>query len=149
MSVRTSAARYAKALFDVGLQEKADLNRIGADLITLSELLATNHELMLASERSGVPDSARRALMEQVADRVGVAPQVKKLIATLAVHRKLNLVKDLASVYRERLLAHQNVVRAEVRSAAPLPPDKTRARQRRSRIAWRRRRHDREYGLRR
>ena len=34
---------------------------------------------------------------------------------------------ELAEAYRERLLAHQNVVRAEVTSAAPLSPEKTKA----------------------
>ena len=34
---------------------------------------------------------------------------------------------DLAAAFRERLLAHQNIVRAEVTSAAPLSPEKTKA----------------------
>ena len=34
---------------------------------------------------------------------------------------------DLAAAYRERLLNHQNIVRAEVTSAAPLSPEKTKA----------------------
>jgi F-type H+-transporting ATPase subunit delta len=41
--------------------------------------------------------------------------------------RKLNLLEDLAEVFGERLLAHQNIVRAEVTSAAPLSPEKTKA----------------------
>ena len=32
MSLRTSANRYAKALFDVALQEKADLAQVDRDL---------------------------------------------------------------------------------------------------------------------
>ena len=32
MSLRTSANRYAKALFDVALQEKADLDQVDRDL---------------------------------------------------------------------------------------------------------------------
>ena len=45
----------------------------------------------------------------------------------LAENRKLNYLPDLAEAYRERLLAHQNIVRAEVTSAAPLSPEKTKA----------------------
>ena len=41
--------------------------------------------------------------------------------------RKLNYLPDLAEAYRERLLAHQNIVRAEVTSAVPLSPEKTKA----------------------
>ena len=127
MSVRTSANRYAKALFDVALQEKADLSKIDQDLAAFSELLDSNTELRLASERVGVPDASRKALMAAIADRLGVVDQVKKLVAVLTETRKLNLVSDLAEAFRERLLAHQNIVRADVTSAVTLSPDKTKA----------------------
>jgi F-type H+-transporting ATPase subunit delta len=127
MSLRTSANRYAKALFDVALEEKADLAKINQDLAAVAELVETNKDLALAAERAGVPDAARKALIEQVADRLGVAPQVKKLLIMLTAGRKLVLAKDLAGAYQERLLAHQNIVRAEVKSAAPLSAEKTQA----------------------
>ena len=52
---------------------------------------------------------------------------VTKLLVLLAESRKLNYLPDLAEAYRERLLAHQNIVRAEVTSAAPLSPEKSKA----------------------
>jgi len=125
MSLRTSANRYAKALFDVAVQEQADLAAIERDLTAAAELLATHAELRPAVERSGVPDAARTAVIERVADAMGAAPQVKKLLAVLARDRKLEYLKDLAAAYRERLLAHQNVVRAEVTSAVPLSAEQT------------------------
>ena len=127
MSLRTSANRYAKALFDVALEEKADLARINQDLAAVADLVETNKDLALAAERAGVPDAARKALIEQVADALGVTPQVKKLLVMLTARRKLVLARDLAQAYQERLLAHQNIVRAEVTSAAPLSPEKTAA----------------------
>ena len=126
MSLRTSANRYAKALFDVALQEKADLEKIGTDLSAVTEILG-NPELQQAAERAAVPDAARVAMIEQIADRLGVSAQVKKLLVMLTQGRRLNLVADLADAYRERLLAHQNVVRAEVKSAVPLSPEQTKA----------------------
>jgi F-type H+-transporting ATPase subunit delta len=42
----------------------------------------------------------------------------------LAERGRLDLVPLLADVYRERLLAHGNIVRATVTSATPLGPDK-------------------------
>ena len=93
----------------------------------MAELVETNKDLALAAARAGVPDAARKAMIEQVADALGVAPQVKKLLVVLTAGRKLVLAKDLADAYQERLLAHQNIVRAEVTSAAPLSPEKTAA----------------------
>jgi F-type H+-transporting ATPase subunit delta len=127
MSLRTAANRYAKALFDVALQEKADLVKVGNDLAEITEILQEHTELLRAAERAGVPDSARKALIEQIADKVGVTAQVKKLLVFLTQGRKLVLVPDLAEAYRERLLAHQNIVRADVTSAVPLSADKTKA----------------------
>jgi F-type H+-transporting ATPase subunit delta len=126
MSVRTSANRYAKALFDVALHEKADLNKINQDLAAFAEVLATYRDIRLV-ERVGVPDAARKKAIEAVAASLGVAEQVKKLLVVLTEKRKLNLVGDLADAFRERLLAHQNIVRADVTSAVPLSADKTKA----------------------
>jgi F-type H+-transporting ATPase subunit delta len=127
MSLRTSANRYARALFDVALQEKADLAKIDQDLRATADLLAGNQELSLAAVRAGIPDAARQGLMEAIADKLGVAPQVKKTIVVLTNARKLNLLPDLALAFGERLLAHQNVVRADVTSAVALSPEKTKA----------------------
>ena len=127
MSLRTSANRYAKALFDVALEEKADLDRIDKDLSEITEILRENTELMSAVDWANVPDAARQAVMENVLDKIGVAAPVKKLLVLLTGQRKLVYLQDLAEAYRERLLAHQNVVRAEVTSAAPLSPEKTKA----------------------
>lgn len=126
-SMRTSANRYAKALFDVALDEKADLAKINQDLVAVAEVVEGNKDLALAAARIGVPDAARKALIEQVADKLGVALQVKKLLVMLTAKRKLVMAKDLAESFQERLLAHQNIVRAEVTSAAPLSPEKQKA----------------------
>lgn len=127
MSLRTSANRYAKALFDVAIEEKADLAKVGQDLDELVAMMKASPELAMASSRSSVTDAARQSLMEAVSKSMGLSAPVTKMLVLLAKSGKLNLVPDLAAAYRERLLAHQNIVRAEVTSAAPLSPEKTRA----------------------
>ena len=127
MSLRTSANRYAKALFDVAVTEKAELGKIDQDLSGITEVFRDNPELLRGLEAAGVPDSARKALMATIADRLGAAAPVSKLLVMLTEQRKLAYLNDLAESYRERLLAHQNIVRAEVTSAAPLSPEKTKA----------------------
>ena len=39
MTTRTAAIRYARALFDVALQEKADLDRVGQDVSGFNDLV--------------------------------------------------------------------------------------------------------------
>lgn len=127
MSLRTSATRYAKALFDVALTENAELAKLSTDLAEVTEVLTANRELRLVTDRASIPDAARIAIIEQVADKLGVATPVKKLLVVLTRGRRLNLLPDLSAVFRERLLAHQNIVRADVTSAAALSPEKAKA----------------------
>ena len=127
MSLRTSANRYAKALFDVALQEKADLARIDRDVQAVAEMLKTSPDLQLNLGRGSVTDAQRQSLMEAIGKAMELSTPVTKLIALLGRTGKLVLMNDLADAYRERLLSHQNVVRAEVTSATPLSPEKTRA----------------------
>jgi F-type H+-transporting ATPase subunit delta len=42
----------------------------------------------------------------------------------LADRDRLAIVPDLLAIYRERLMEHQQVVRAEVTTAAPLSPER-------------------------
>ena len=127
MSLRTSANRYAKALFDVALEEKADLAKVDQDLQALVGALKESPELLLAVARRSVTDVARQSLMEAVSKAMSLSPTVTKMLVLLAKSGKLNLVPELAAAYRGRLLSHQNVVRADVTSAAPLSPQETRA----------------------
>lgn len=127
MSLRTSANRYAKALFDVALAEKNDLAQVDRDLDAVVAMLHENPDLAAAASRAGVTDAARASLMAAVADKMALTAPVTKLLVLLGDSRKLNLLPDLAASFRERLLNHQNIVRAEVTSAAPLSAEKTKA----------------------
>jgi F-type H+-transporting ATPase subunit delta len=127
MSLRTSANRYAKALFDVALEEKNDLAQIDRDLQAVVEMMKASPELARASEFSSTTEAQRKALMEAVSKAMTLSAPVTKTLVLLAKTGKLDLVPDLAVAYQERLLAHQNIVRADVTSAAPLSPEKTKA----------------------
>jgi F-type H+-transporting ATPase subunit delta len=127
MSLRTSANRYAKALFDVALQEHADLGQVDRDLQAVVAMIEASPDLAEASNRGTVTEEKRKSLIEAVSRAMTLTVPVTKLLVLLAQTRKLNLLPDLEQAYRERLLAHQNIVRAEVKSAAPLSPDKTKA----------------------
>ena len=83
--------------------------------------------LLQEATRHGVPDEVRTGVMGAITDKLGAGPQVRKLLLLLARSHKLAIVPGIATVYRERLHAHQNVVSAHVATAAPLAADKTQA----------------------
>jgi len=132
MSSRASAARYARALFDVALKE-SDPAQMERDLGAFATLLSSNGELQVALTNPGVPVAGKRSLTDAIAARLDLASPVRKLLGLLAERDRLALVPDLLTVYRERLLEHQRIVRAEVTTATPLPAD--RAEQIQSRLA--------------
>ena len=122
MSLRTSATRYAKALFDVAVRE-SDPARIEADLAAIVTVMKEHAEMRRAMLNPAVPHTARVSIVRALTERAGVQPPVAKLLVLLAERGRLELLPDLLDVYRERLLAHANIVRATVTSAAPLTDD--------------------------
>jgi F-type H+-transporting ATPase subunit delta len=119
MSLRTSATRYARALFDIAVQE-SDPARIGSELESVVTALRDNRDLHHALMSPQVPPASRIGVVRTLAERASLAPPLAKLLVLLAERGRLELLPDLLAVYRERLLAHQNIVQASVTSAAPL-----------------------------
>jgi F-type H+-transporting ATPase subunit delta len=123
MSLRTSATRYAKALLDVAIQE-SDPAAIERDLAGIVGAMNGHAELHRVLTSPGTPQTARVSLVKALAERGQVQRPVAKLLAMLAERGRLELLPVMFEVYRERLLAHRNIVRATVTSAAPLSADK-------------------------
>ena len=124
MTGRAAAARYARALFDVALKERADLQGIGTELSAFAGLLTDNAALARVLANPAIPTGRKRAVVEQLLARSPLSPLVSRLLLLLAERDRLMLVSDMADAYRSRLMDHAQVVRAEVTTAMPLPPDR-------------------------
>ena len=124
MPSRASAARYARALFDVALKE-SDPAQVGLDLASFAGLMSSNAELHGTLTNPAVPMTAKREIVSALATRLNAAAPLKKLLALLAERDRLVLVADLNDVYSERLMEHQQVVRAQVTTAAPIDAART------------------------
>lgn len=123
MSTRSSAARYARALLDVAIKE-SDPARVGQDLTVFADLVATHADLRDALTNPVVPASAKHRLVDELVTRQGLKPPVSKLLLMLAERDRFILLPELVEVYRERLMEHQGVLRAEVTSATELPKER-------------------------
>ena len=132
MSMRSSAARYAKALLDVAIKE-SDPTRAEQELAAFVDLVAQHPDLQRALANPVVSAADKRAVVQQILDRLMPTTPVGKLVLLLASRGRLALLPDLLDVYRERLMVHQNVLRAEVTTAVALSPE--RAAQLRQRLA--------------
>lgn len=120
MTSKTAAIRYARALFDVALREQADLDRIERELAGFVDLFEQHPALEKVLLNPAVPVQRKRAAVAELTTRAGTAPILAKLLALLAERDRLIVLPDLLASYRERLLAHRQIVRAEVTTAEPL-----------------------------
>jgi len=123
MSMRASAARYARALLDVAIKE-SDPERAEQELATFVDLVGRHPDLERVLANPVVPAADKRAVVQQIVERLKLATPAAKLLSLLAARGRLPLLRDLLDVYRERLMEHRQVVRAEVTTAAPLSPER-------------------------
>jgi F-type H+-transporting ATPase subunit delta len=123
MSTRASAGRYARALLDVVIKE-GNPEQVDQELATLAGLFSGDSELQRALANPAVPVAAKRKVVESILSRTRPTPALGKLLLMLADRDRLTLVPELAEVYRERLMEHQQVIRAEVTTAVPISAER-------------------------
>ena len=123
MSTRASAARYARALLDVVIKE-GHPEQVQQELTAFADLFAQNPNLEKALTNPAVPVSGKRGIVKELASRLSLSSPLTKLLLLLAEKDRLVLVPDLVAVYRERLMDHLQVVRADVTTAEPLAESK-------------------------
>ncbi len=120
MTNRTAAIRYARALLDVAVKEQADLELVEHELAQFADLFTQYPLLEKVLLNPAVPVARKRAAVGDLLAQAGFTPIVSKLLALLADRDRLVLVPDLLAAYRDRLLDHRGVVRAEVTTATAL-----------------------------
>jgi len=119
MTMRASAARYARALLDVTISE-TDPGQAEQELAAFAAVLEQHQDLQAALLNPAVPAAGKRAVIQALLERLQPSAPVGKLLLLLADRDRLGLLPDLLTVFRERLMEHQRVIRAEVTTAAPL-----------------------------
>ena len=128
MSARGSATRYARALFDVAVQERVDLDRLQQDLSGFVALVTGHEALSRALMSPTVPAPRKRAAVDALLAQAGhVSPVLAKVLGLLADRDRLALLPDLAAAFERRLMEHRQVVRASLATAVALPPDRVAA----------------------
>src|SRR2546425_3744098 len=127
MTNRTAATRYARALLEVAVKEKVDLDRVERELASVVDLFTQHKALAQALLNPAVPMPRKRAAMDALMARGQLLPIVSKLFILLAERDRLVLLPDLLQSYRDRLLDHRNIVRAEITTTTPLAADRVKA----------------------
>ena len=127
MTNRTAAHRYARALLDVAVKEHVELPLIEQQLGDFAGLVTEHPALEKVLLNPAVPAPRKRAAVAELTERAGMSPILAKLLVLLGERDRLVLIPELLAAYRERLLDHQKVVRAEVTTSAPIGADRAQA----------------------
>src|SRR5262245_58023971 len=120
MTNRTAASRYARALFDVAIAEKATLEARESELASFVDLFRENPAVAQVLLNPAVPAPRKRAALAEVTRRAKLSTVVGKLLVLLAERDRLILLPDLLAAYRSTLLDPRKVIRAEITTASPL-----------------------------
>ena len=123
MSDRSSARRYAAALFDVAARAGSE-DAAGLTLTTLAAAIREHAELARVLEAPGVTPTAKKNLVVALAKAAGSLPvEVERLITLLGDRDRLRQLPDVAAAYGDRLNQEKKIVPAEVVTAVPLTPE--------------------------
>jgi F-type H+-transporting ATPase subunit delta len=121
MSSRASAARYARALFDVALKE-SEPGQIEQELSSITSLIKQHADLQTALESPSVSPTGKKAVVEALVQRGQFTSSVGKLLVMLAERDRLVLLPEVLEAFQARLREQRKVIEAEVTTAIPLEP---------------------------
>jgi F-type H+-transporting ATPase subunit delta len=113
------AGRYAKALFELALEDKA-VEAVRADLEKFQALVEANPDLdRLVRSPVFTAEEQARAL-GAVLDKAGIKGLAAKFLNFVASNRRLFAVRDMVKAYRLLVARHKGEINAEVTVAEQL-----------------------------
>ena len=119
MSVSIVARRYAKAVLEIGV-ELGQLDGIVDEMTAFAAAWDGSPELRNAIENPLVAQAAKKAVIGEVASRIGASPTTRHTVLLLVDRRRARSLPYLAQTLRELADARKGLLRAEVTTAAPL-----------------------------
>jgi len=119
---KTVSRRYARALLAIGREDGRYL-RYGEELEQLAALLKENKSLadVLANPIHNLRN--RKAVLRFVLEKTDVSPVVGNFLALLLEKNRIRFLSDIATFHSRLTDEIQNIGRATVISASPLPEE--------------------------
>ncbi len=114
------ARRYAKALFALGVKEKA-ADTFGKDLEGISGAMDASPELLKLFKSPSFNTQEKKAVLDQVVGKMNLAPLSVNFLSVLADKGRLDCLPDIHKTYAELLDSVSGVVRGKLTTALELP----------------------------
>jgi F-type H+-transporting ATPase subunit delta len=113
------AGRYATALFELALEQKA-VEAVRADLEKFEALVAASPDLTRLVRSPVFTAEEQARALGAVLDKAGIAGLAGKFLTFVASNRRLFAIRDMVKAYRAQVARHKGEISAEVTAAEEL-----------------------------
>lgn len=121
------ASRYARALVEVLLQQKADTDIARQQLTAIVDAVEESDDLRRVWESPAVLPAQKRAVLDGIAAQIKALKPIRNFMAVLIDHRRIGMLKDIARQFEVELDKELGFTEVEISSARPLSPGEKRA----------------------
>jgi F-type H+-transporting ATPase subunit delta len=118
MSAVTS--RYARAFVDVVMDGRLDALKVSQELRTIAATAQSSLELRRVWESPAIPAEQKRALLDAIVNREGLARPVRNFIAVLIDHRRIGWLDQVVKDFEQQLDSRLGFAETEITSAREL-----------------------------
>ena len=119
MSISAISRRYAKALVNLGAEQKM-VERYGEELAQMREVFTERDMLRLIVESPTFPLEKKKAIMADLGDSMKLSGGMKNFVGLLVEKDRLKYLPQIAADYRDFADGLSGVLRARISTAAPL-----------------------------
>jgi F-type H+-transporting ATPase subunit delta len=116
----SSAPRYARAFAEVADSARLDVNAAQRQMLDFAQTLAGSSELREVLENPSVEMSAKLKVLDEIARRIAMLPQVRNFIAVILEHHRLNELDEILAEYKLVVDERAGATEARITSAHPL-----------------------------
>ena len=121
MTGSVAARRYAKALFDLGLQNNAEtLDQWGGEVAGMAAMMAESRDLSRLFRDPVFTPEEKKRVIAALADKLSCSKPVRDFFFLLADKNRLEILPAIAAQYQALVDAEKGILRGEFISAAPL-----------------------------
>jgi len=117
------ANRYARALADVVIDRKLDVNAAIQALDSIADLFKSSHELHVLFENPAVPAEQKLRLLDALVSRVGSTKEIRNFLAVLIDKGRMARLSEMAEQFKVEINERLGFADAEVTSARELGAD--------------------------
>jgi len=118
MSAITS--RYARAFADVVFEQEPA--KIAEELVSLQALIASSSALREVWENPAISSVQKRAVLDSIAAKTGMAKPLRNFIAVLIDHGRIPQLEEITRQFQAEINQRLGVENAEVTSVRELAP---------------------------